>query len=275
MSVTPSRRHVLKAGAWSVPAVVLASAAPAYATSQASGAMPMPAPAPAPMPKCVNHPHLLTWSTAALAGSGGPRTAVARAIAPVPSGSKVEDVRVTLVSAFEGSMRALSGTSGTNMTVSKDRVGGLGAPGLMLYQENSSSRARTRAGDRHLDAQVLQVVFDRQVSNLSFTVTDIDSTAGQFADRVSITGGTFAATPARGVSGSGTAAAPWVGPSGNVEPGQGQGNVKVTFTQPVSAFTLRFWNAEAGAVWWFNQLRQKGAQGIFLSDFSFAANTCA
>lgn len=273
MSATPSRRHVLKAGAWAAPAVVLASAAPAYATSNGGAVLP----APAPLRVCKDVPHQLIWSTAAMRGAGSTRTAVARSSAPVPAGTSVTEVAVTLKSTFVGNMSGLNNRNGKNMTVTGHEVGNLGTVGLELYQGISTSRARAEATDRHLDAQVLEVVFDRPVSGLSFTITDIDGAVDQFADRVSVSGATYTETHARTVSGSGSTDDPWTGPASNVShQTSAEGNVKVTFTQTVTAFSLRFWNAEDGR-WWLgtnNVLKQNGAQAIFLSNLSFYASTC-
>lgn len=275
MSVSTSRRSLLRAGAWAAPAVVIASASPAYATS---GAISRPNPAPAPARVCANVLHMLTWSTAGMSGTGSVRTAVARPSAPVPAGTSVTDVNVTLRSTFFGNMGALVNNNGKNMTVTSHQVGGLGTVGLELYQGITTGRARAKAADRHLDAQTLEVVFDRPVNGLSFTVTDIDGQAGQFSDRVTVTGATYTESHGSTVSGNGTAADPWRGPASNVShETSGQGNVKVTFTQPVTAFSLRFWNADAGTSGWLSQnvLSNNGAQAIFLSNLQFTASTCA
>lgn len=267
MPATPSRRHLLKAGAWAAPAVVLASAAPAYATSTR------------PTRACSNVLHLLNWSTASMSGTATIRTAWARPSAPVPVGSTVEDVRVTLTSAVAGNMVRLNNRGGQNMTVTSHQVGGLGTVGLELYQGISTGRARSDASQRNKDVQSLSVVFDREVTGLSFTITDIDSGAGQFADRVAIEGAAYTATRFGDVNGDGTAARAWSGSTTNVDhKTSGDGNVKVTFTQPLTAFSLRFWNASSGSTTWYgaqNVLANNGAQAIFLSNLSFTASTCA
>lgn len=272
MSAIPSRRHVLKAGAWAVPAVVVASAAPAYAGSDTGE------PDPAQARQCSSLPHVLAWSAAALGGTGNTRTAVARASAPVPSGVTVEDVRVTLVSQFHGDMRGLNNRDGKNMVVTDHQVGGLGTTGLELYQANSTGQARSREADRFLDAQTLQVQFDRAVSNLSFTITDIDANPGQFGDRVSITGPEYRVTKPTSVTGTGRDTSPWSGPAQNISHKTDRaGSVTVTFTQPVQAFSLRFWNASAGINYWYKArvlTPANGAQAIFLSNMTFTASTC-
>lgn len=276
-SPTPSRRALLTASAWTVPAVVLATSAPAFATS---GDAPL---------RCEDASYFYNWagsgwtyqSTQAVtagtrAGVGFGYAGVVNAPAP---GVSSDPVKVTVANSFSGSMVGLVNSSGKNMVVPTHHVGGLETRGLELYQGISTGKARSVGAERRLDSQTLKVTFDRPVSNVSFSITDIDFTVGQYSDRVEIAVPvpyTAVPTSKATVLGAGTQSSPWRGAysGGNVDHvTDSRGNVAVTFNGTVSEFTLRFWNADGGSQ--SQALTAKGAQAIFLSNFTFRASTCA
>ncbi len=105
--------------------------------------------------------------------------------------------------------------------------------------------------------------FSVPVYNLRFTIFDIDESAGNWQDFVSLSSPaafTFTQPAGATATGAGTAANPWVGHT-NVGGTSDAGNVNVTFAGPVSTFTLTFLsgpNPNNGA-----------AQFVALSNFRF------
>lgn len=281
-SITPSRRGLLAASAWSVPAVVVASSAPAFATTTSVPAA------------CVEADYLYNWvgstwtytsnNSKVVAGSGaGVGFGYASVVSTLPQGARHDPVKVTLTNNFSGNTVGLVNDAGKNMVVPAHVVGGLDHRGLELYQGISTSVARKKPEDRPKDHQIIEVTFDRAVSGLSFTITDIDFNTNQYADRVELSGSYTAKRAQEGkthtVSGAGTPNDPWRGQAGgNIDHvTDGRGNVTVTFKEPVRSFTLKFWSAEGGrtTVWGQdNYVNSRGAQAIFLSNFSFRASTC-
>lgn len=271
---TPSRRGLLTASAWAVPSIVVAAAAPSFAASS-----------DLPSSKvCIDTNYALNWAGAAwsyssTSGSGVAGTSngvgVAKAVQTrTLPGHTYDPVAITVANTFSGNAVGLVNNNGKNMVVPNHLVGGLGQRGLEMYQGISGSQAKS-SSERRQDSQTVAVTFDRPVRNLAFTITDIDFTTGQYADRVELLGPFTAVKPST-VTGSGTQASPWQGnaSSGNVDHvTSGQGNVKVTFAGPVTAFALRFWNADGGSSG-KRYLNAQGAQAIFLSNFTFNANSC-
>lgn len=283
-SFTPSRRGLLAASAWSVPAVVVATSAPAFATSNKA----RPA-------TCVEADYLYNWvgstwtyastTTGVVPGTGaGVGFGYADVVSALAQGTRQERVKVTVTNDFTGNTQGLVNNAGKNMVVPEHEVGGLGHRGLELYQGNSSGKAQSNPDRRRTDSQIIQVSFDRPVSDLTFTIADIDYNSYQYADRVELSSASaYTAVRAlkdgrRTVDGSGTSSSPWSGNAGgNIDHiKDGRGNVVVTFKGPVTSFTLRFWNADAGRTSWGrdHDLDAQGAQAIFLSNFNFKASTC-
>ncbi|QNK54062.1 hypothetical protein H7F30_07375 [Dermacoccus sp. PAMC28757] len=110
------------------------------------------------------------------------------------------------------------------------------------------------------------------VSNLAFTVTDIDSTEGDFWDVVELSGA-FSSTAASGVTGTGTTDSPATAASSNTafaDTTSSAGNLNVTYQAPTSSVTLTYWsNAQRYS-------RVDRSQGIYIAGmrFSVIANNC-
>lgn len=110
------------------------------------------------------------------------------------------------------------------------------------------------------------------VSNLAFTVTDIDSTAGDFWDVVELSG-SFTSTAGSGVTGAGTTSSPATATSSDApvaDTTSSAGNLNVTYQAPTSNVTLTYWsNAQSYS-------RVDRSQGIYIAGmkFSVIANNC-
>ena len=138
------------------------------------------------------------------------------------------------------------------------------AQGLELHHASPVS-----AGREH--RQTVTFNFSRQVSGLTFSIKDVDSSQGGWWDRVELTGArTFEVAP-RGrrnthILGSGVQGAPWYHhDSDTVLPNSGdsRGTVTVTYTEPVSSISLVYWTSVGGS-----------NQRIWLSNLSFTASSC-
>ena len=87
--------------------------------------------------------------------------------------------------------------------------------------------------------------FTRAVSNLTFTLTDIDSTSGDFLDAVQLTPGFTWSNRAAGLTGVGTSADPFRQTSADVNANNsssGAGNVTITYPGPLTTFTISYAN---------------------------------
>lgn len=285
------RRALLRGAAWTVPAVTMAAAAPAYATSDQAGTPPNSGVTPGPTCRPVYY--RLDWARDWTRPAGGTGT---RSVLVTPGNTELDEwdpVNLTVSSTFFGNMQALDIDAARNLAVTQAAVGGTGSRGLTLAQRLSSNDARTTQAS-HTDRQVVSFTFDRDVTQLSFTITDIDGHeheaartilwwttpgVGQYHDRVHLS------LPAEGrlgnrVSGQGSDSAPWVSSIAPNTGSEGQdnastlatsssrGNVAVTFSEPVRSFSLAFSNAET------RQVNANGQQAIFLSNFSFTASSC-
>ena len=237
-SYVPSRRTVLRAAAWTAPAVSVAVAVPAYAAcSPASG---------------VTASYLLDWGV-----TPWTKTSATTGVASVASlTAGAQPIRATFSSSGPNSLKL----SDDNLTVpAQTNLGGLGSGARGLRLDHAAALTVGRNA-----GQVLTINFDRQVSGLSFNITDIDSQTRGWWDQVSLSG-TRTGQRATGIRGAGTDNDPWRQRQGNSAVGatSAAGNVRVTYTAPVSSIVLKFWTSVTG-----------GTQLINLTDFSFTASSC-
>ena len=237
-SYVPSRRTVLRAAAWTAPAVSVAVAVPAYAACSPASAK--------------SAAYLLDWGVTPWS-----RTSTATGVATVASlTAGAQPARVTFSSSGPASLKL----SGDNLTVpAQTNLGGLGSGARGLRLDHAAALTVGRNA-----GQVLTITFDRQVSGLSFAITDIDSQARGWWDQVSLSG-TRSAQRASGIRGAGTDNDPWRQRQGDSAAGatSAAGNVRVTYAAPVSSIVLKFWTSVTG-----------GTQLVNLTDFSFTASSC-
>nr|WP_300047258.1 hypothetical protein [uncultured Nocardioides sp.] len=268
-SYVPSRRTVLRAAAWTAPAVSVAVAVPAYAAT--SGPV-----------VCADANYEVSWASNYNASS---RSAVARLVSSAGAGTLGSGpLTLTVSSQFFGNMEAGSTTTTdgfySNLSLSPRNVGGTTMRGLTIMQraKQGVTSFGNNANARSNHRQEVTLVFSRPVTGLKFKLTDIDSmdpanANGQYQDRIWVSGGP-AGVKAGGLSGSGTSGAPWRPTGSNTEynPVSGaQGNVDVSYVgKPASAvYKLTYWNDQSGT------LASRGLQGVFLTNLTFTASSCA
>lgn len=247
MSVpAPSRRGLLTAAAWTVPTVVVASAAPAYATSNAA---------------CVTATYSVPWTRA---NYPAPITSVQTS--GIPAAGPV--VALSLSSVFKGMVAFRDDRDrSANLTVSEYKVGGLNDEGLTIQQQlpvgvSSTSRARY---------QEVCLNFTHPVKGLSFTITDIDGTSGQYRDQIVLSPPPLPIQH-MGTTGEATESKPLMSKTNsNVGVKVSGRNARVSYPadEELSAVTLTFWNGDAG-----KNLRNRGQQVIFITDMTFRASSC-
>lgn len=256
--LAPSRRTLVRGAAWSVPVVAMAATAPAFAASCGS----------------ITTSYALDWNNTARttytppatpAGTGtGKKTGYATALATAGSGAS--SVTVTFDSTTVGTVSRTA----NNLVLGGSNVGGTGGPGLQLTHDS----LQTGRGNR----QELVITFSRPVTELSFSIADIDSSSGSWYDQVELTGTTgsgvaaFTQSPVATTSstsvvvwGDGSQGQPWRprNDSQNIGSGSSAGNKTLTFTTAVKTLTLVYWNSAGN-----------GNQIIALTDFSFKAKGC-
>lgn len=292
------RRALLRGAAWSVPAITLAAAAPAYADSTQTGSPGEgglePAPG-APALVCRDVAHRLlwdasTWTYATTNRQGdGTGTVLALPGEQYPAGTKVDPFTITVKNTFHGNMRPreAQGTQGLegNMRVAPHNIGGTNRRGLEMWQALTHNNPRT-ASTVHNDRQTIDFDFGREVRNLQFTITDLDAhkyrdegwfqdARWQYVDNAYLSINASRAVRGDRVTGSGTQSVPWrssrnsdTTTSALNNTTSSNGNVQVTLDGPVRAFSLTFYNSET------RELGGNGGQAIYLSDFTFTASTC-
>lgn len=238
-SYVPSRRTVLRAAAWTAPAVSVAVAVPAYAACSPASAAPAS--------------YRLRWGTGTYTRSG-----VGSGAAAVP-GSAVgaQPVNVFVTSTVSSPTRVVR--TAQNLAGS--------SKGLELHHASAITAGREYR-------QVVTFAFSREVAGLSFSIMDIDSDRGGWWDRIELTGSRQATVRQRNgkdkgpyVLGSGVQGDPWHYYDGDTildNSGDTRGQVDVRYTQPVSVIALTYWSSVGGS-----------NQRIWLSDFSFTASSCA
>jgi hypothetical protein len=260
-TVTPTRRTVVRSAAWSVPVVAASIGTPAFAAS----------------PCATSYPWRLDWgnnttddaftTTYSVVKPPGANTVhIGTAVVTGPPGTS--PVTVT----FKNSVVGADRRTATNLEVENTTdIGALGAQerGLLLWNTDI-------VAGRDASRQVVEVSFSRVVTDLRFTITDIDSnnqfgSGNDYRDQVELTGLRTAVATRRGrtgfyVEGAGTPSSPWQMYDDDVpadDSSDDRGNLAITYPGPVSGFQLDYWNA-AG----------RGQQAIFLSDLTFDALGC-
>lgn len=256
-----SRRTVVRGAAWSVPVVAAATAAPAFAASCHD-------PAYVDYDWTVNRYYRANRQTVDR-GYGYVRTDSSNAAYygqdPDGAGNQLS-TNVTITVAYGSNTAA----SADQLYASDINVGGTGAPGMTLHQTprnaNNMSSNLTNA-----NKSVITFAFSRVISELTFTMTDIDSASGDFRDAVGIAGATisnYSIQNTNQVGGVGTVTNPFmVIPTNSAvdnQSGNG-GNVTVTLTN-VSTFDLHYWNVQPAG--------SGGDQKVYLTNFKLKYTSC-
>jgi len=143
---------------------------------------------------------------------------------------------------------------------------------LRLHQSPRDNTQKSST-PRSANSQTVTFSFSRAVSNLRFTVGDIDGAAQDHVDGISVAGGTFTTTFADPtyLTNSGGVIQPATTtrdtPQDNAS--SSAGNVTFAFSTAVSTLTLTYYN-----------LRQQystnidGDQGVYISPFTFTYVPC-
>lgn len=260
----PSRRALLGATVWSVPAISLVSAAPAFASSSIG---------------CGTYGVDLA-SAPTVVGTDpftGVTTYVIPAVATV--GGQIRKAEVVVTSRFFGNTK---GAAGENMALAKQPVNLNGVPGaaLRLQQEAKSQSDATNG------YQDVTFTFPAEATDISMAIVDIDSNS-EWKDVVSIepafTGvqsmvniGTGSTAVPRVITGDGTTASPWAITGDMTNPdwewSKTSGGtafvstINATRTAATTSFNLRFSNAVTGA-------DKRRYHGVFIGAISFTVAT--
>jgi hypothetical protein len=241
-SHAPSRRTVLRTAAWSVPAVSVSVAVPAYAACSPASA--------------TTTSYMLNWGTGLYT-----RSSAESGSASVPGrGVGAQPVNVFVTSKVSGDVRLTS----ENLAES--------AHGLELHHASRVTAGRS-------NRQTVTFTFSRPVSGLAFTIKDVDSQSRGWYDQVELSGSRDFAVNERivhwfgfpirvgdFVEGAGTSDSPWHFYNSNTvvaNTGDNRGDIRVTYKEPVTTIALDYWTSVGGS-----------NQRIWLSDFSFTASSC-
>lgn len=256
-TLAPSRRAVVAGLAWSTPVVAASLAAPAFATS----------------PRCLVTT-TATWNNTSRYVRSSSTTGVYTF--PDPDGTgPLQGMTLTVSTSLGSNTR--TGNQGATVddnlrVLGGATIGGATSP-LVLHQapRDPSKKANDLSG---ANKSVTTFTFSRQVTSLSFTITDIDSTSNDFWDAVAVessTAYTGTKTSSTQVTGSGTVTNPWQAANNNlpVPDSSTAGNVKVTFSAPLTKFAIHYWNRTN-----LSSPTIDGDQRIFISNLQLTYNAC-
>lgn len=249
--MTVSRRAVLRSAAWTVPAIALATAAPAAVASQS-----------VPLPACQTVQHTVPLASFATGASGTTvdnKSYLDGRVWSVPPASvaSATQVQIDVRTVFDENSVA---TADHYKKFTLNQTGG--TAGLQMKNQTAlkfSMAVNGNAGSNYSKpvGQTITVTFSQPVRNLSFVITDIDGNGTNQWDRVFLTeidGETLTGQPpftvayGGNVSGAGTTSDPWQSAySASVGDENANGNVRVTVNRELTSFTFRFRNVAAAA----------------------------
>lgn len=257
----PSRRTVTRVAAWSVPVVAAAATAPAFAASCGSVS-----PVSGTIDWDSRYQMSNGWFSYWVNRWSRTNNYAGTYTLEQPNNTAAQGLRVS--AAYSGEMVPLG-----NRTLRPNApVGGLTVGGLCLAQYNNRASARP-AGQRRQDRGAYTFTFDRPVTNLTFTVTDVDSATGDFWDMLELSSVAPFTVGSKGskVTGSGSETAPYAATGGNTDVNDttgSAGNVTVTFPGPLSSFTITYWNN-------VENFTQDTTQAVWVSDMTFSYSPMA
>ena len=220
-----SRRTVAHGLAWTVPAVAAAAAAPAFAVSCAN-----PAAFTGRFTQADVYgtpPSTYTWSAAG-------RTPITLSLNTVADSGK--SLTPNNLTSAGGSNQGYNG------------LGDLRADGLLLQQSGSGG-------------QRLTITFSRPVTNLQFTIADVDWLRSRYRDAIVLDPEPTSVTNGPPLQGNGTTGSPVSAVSaGEVSSDTEANRSRVTYAGPINSFTLYFSSTDGTT-----------AQQIFLTGLTFFA----
>lgn len=251
------RRAVVRGAAWTAPAIILVSAAPAHASTS---------------PACQPIAQTIDWGSAHYV-RGGSRSGTYTL--PDPDGAGVQQgLTLSVGTSYLGSNTQTGNqarTADDNLRVSAGAIGGTGDSGLTLHQSPIYDSLKTFDLDDR-NKSITTFTFSRPVTDLRFTLCDIDSANQDFQDVVGLDGADFTAQivdPGH-LGGSGTPTDPLYTLSMHapVLDSATTGNVRISMPS-VTAFSLHYWNATDAY-----SSNIDGDQKLFVSDFTFSYEPC-
>jgi hypothetical protein len=234
--------------------IAVAATAPAYAAS--------------PCDKRTNQ--LLDWDGANVTFQRSSDIA-AKAILDPDLAGPIPVVTVDIASAYVGNMKAgseVAGATNPNLRVAT-AVGGLNVSGVSLWQATTS---QTPAGSADRGSYTFS--FSRPVTNLRFTITDIDSQAGDFRDALTLTSGyTVTSIPATVTRATDATFGEYFIATGDSTPTDNAtgnaGNLGIKYAGTISQFTITYTNSATS----FDNTRDQD-QTIYVSDLTFDYKPC-
>lgn len=224
-----SRRTLTRAAVWAVPVVAATTAAPAFAASTS-------------LCGTANR-RQVTVTTLAKASD---TAATLTTSDPDGTGTAYAPVTITAASVLSNRLQYGSANS-ANVQFTVQTLGGLSS--IALHQRPTDARyARANRADF---TSRTTFTTSRRMYDLSFTLTDIDSTANDYWDFVWIESSSAFTVSGLGnrVAGSGTALDPLRATSGDVpvDSTSSAGNATITFTS-VSSFTIVYGSYDSGSI---------------------------
>jgi hypothetical protein len=143
--------------------------------------------------------------------------------------------------------QTLATTGGTGVTVTVSLSGDSGAThnGEVTSAVTGGESKVLRLYDLSNKANTQQTVtltFSKPVQNVSFSLLDIDSNGGRYADQVIIDTAGWTATKHSNVKGSGTASAPYRAQNSNspVDGSSADSNLDLSWTGPISSVSFTY-----------------------------------
>lgn len=261
VAARPTRRTVTRAAVWTVPVVAVATTAPAFASSGCNQ----------------RNGQVLDWDGVGVIYTRTSATAARAALDPDGAGS-APTLTLDVAASYTGNMQPGSENGDTSQTMTiAPAVGGLGVSGLSLMQSttsaspNNTNKQAVGYGDRGS----YTFTFSRPVSNLDFTITDIDSTTADFRDAMVLSAGYSVVSQAGGIALTTSRDAPleWFqAASDNVavdNTSGSAGNLRVRFAGPISTFTITYWNIQANY-----DPNIDTDQRVYVSDMTFDYKPC-
>ena len=237
---------------WTVPVIAVAATAPAYAASPCN-----------PRTKQV-----LDWNAANVAYQ---RTSNTVAQATLTPAANVPALTLGIAASYTGNMKSGYESPGQRQNPSlriSPNVGNLGVSGVSLWQATTSA---TPAPTQDIGSYTF--TFSREVKNLRFTITDVDSSTGDFRDALTLSGAYLVSHPATITRTTAPGIGEYFIATGENTPTDNTtgaaGNLTVTYPGPLSSFTVAYSNS---ATTYNNQLDQD--QTIYVSDLTFDYTPC-
>ena len=148
---------------------------------------------------------------------------------------------------------------------------GQGAASLVLHQSPKRDADKSSLFTGTSNKSVTTFEFSRPVTNLTFTIRDIDSTSNDFWDAIALVGPSFSAVKANSgfVIGNGGLASPFRADGSNKPAGNASTDGNVAITMPsVTTFEFHYWNLSNTAS------SVDGDQKVFLSSFGLDYKPC-